>query len=125
VCAYDECASDSDCTTNAVCICRETMLMAGVTGDPSWNTWCARAGNCRLDSDCGPGGYCSPSAQFQCSRMTYYYNYFCHTADDECVNDSDCPSQPTQSTLKPKADCAYNPAVGHWACSSADICSDG
>jgi hypothetical protein len=45
-----------------------------------------KKGNCRIDSDCGPGGYCSPATD-ACGAVLGYY---CHTAADECVNDDDC-----------------------------------
>ncbi len=53
-CSYDQCSSDSDCEGGAPCECRASgsSVVANV---------CLTGGNCRDDSDCGPGGYCSPS----------------------------------------------------------------
>jgi hypothetical protein len=114
-CSYDACSSDSDCS--GVCVCRETAL-PGVVPDPSRPTLCTGAGNCRVDSDCGSGGYCSPSAAFQCGDQQWQYDaFYCHTPMDECINDADC-------SLQGNAFCAYNPAVGHWACSTG-MCIDG
>src|SRR5580692_1375818 len=54
VCSYDACGSDSDCPGDEPCECRTSA------SDAQANS-CLTGGNCRLDSDCGPGGYCSPS----------------------------------------------------------------
>ena len=116
VCSYDQCSSDSDCG-NDVCICRETALPS-VTADPSRPTFCGPAGNCKVDSDCGAGGYCSPSAAFQCGPgRPDYFGYYCHTPADECTNDSDCAAQGN-------AFCAYDTGMQRWACSTG-MCPDG
>jgi hypothetical protein len=52
-CTYDECARNDDCPSGA-CLCRESS-------ESSAANECFDAGDCRLDSDCGPGGFCSPS----------------------------------------------------------------
>lgn len=94
-CSYDECFSDSDCGGRVPCECRASVSSA----DPNV---CLTGSNCRVDSDCGPGGYCSPSIE---GLSTAYY---CHTPDDTCANDSDCPmNQPT---------CALDTISGHWGC---------
>jgi hypothetical protein len=41
--------------------------------------------------------------------------YFCHTCDDECVNDSDCGGSDGYGDPY----CMYNQSVGHWMCSTA------
>ena len=116
MCTYDDCASDNDCGST-VCLCRETPL-PGIQPDPARRTICAGSGNCKVDSDCDGGGYCSPSPAFQCGSDHWdYYGYYCHTGGDECINDSDCAPQGN-------AFCAYNPAVQHWACSTGS-CEDG
>lgn len=53
-CSYDNCTQDSDCAANAPCACRSS------NSDIGPNT-CATGSNCRVDADCGPGGFCSPS----------------------------------------------------------------
>ena len=53
-CSYDQCFGDSDCMGGAPCECRASS--ASVVP----NT-CLGESNCAVDSDCGPGGYCSPS----------------------------------------------------------------
>jgi hypothetical protein len=115
VCTYDRCASDNVCA-GTVCICRETAL-PGIQPDPARRTTCSAGGNCKVDSDCDDGGYCSPSPGFQCPNYWDYDGYYCHTGRDECINDSDCAPQGN-------AVCAYNPAVQHWACSTG-YCADG
>lgn len=52
-CTYDECASDDACASGP-CQCRPS-------GESSEANRCENAGNCRVDADCGPGGFCSPS----------------------------------------------------------------
>jgi hypothetical protein len=53
-CTYDTCFSDSDCPNSQPCECRQT------DSDSAANT-CETGGNCRIDADCGQGGYCSLS----------------------------------------------------------------
>jgi hypothetical protein len=96
-CSYDECFADTDCPSNQPCDCRQSAT------DNAPNT-CVGGSQCRIDSDCGPGRYCSPSAgygSFNCG-----YAYFCHTAADTCVNDTDCDS----------GRCQYDSTAGHWHC---------
>jgi hypothetical protein len=99
-CYYDDCFSDSDCTGSA-CLCRASA------SDSSPN-FCATAGDCRTDSDCGQGGYCSPSlVGYVCVCTSPAFcdgscgpdctcgnscgqGYYCHTKRDTCVDDTDC-----------------------------------
>ena len=67
-CSYDECSSDSDCPANTPCACRPSI------SDTAPNS-CATESNCRIDADCGPGGFCSPSL----------LNNFC-----QCISASFC-----------------------------------
>ena len=108
-CTYDTCSSDTDCSST-VCHCRE---------DPPaiyWGTqtFCFSSGNCRSDSDCGPGGYCSPSPSPGCGPGSWY-GFFCHTASDECTNDGDC--------AQGNAYCAYDATRSHWICATGS-CPD-
>ncbi|HEY2404917.1 MAG TPA: hypothetical protein VGI10_02895 [Polyangiaceae bacterium] len=74
-CTYDGCASDDDCPNATPCHCRSSAA--------SWEAdYCATNSNCRIDADCGPGGYCSPS---YCDL-----SYHCHSPADACTDDSDC-----------------------------------
>jgi hypothetical protein len=95
VCACDQCNHDSDCGPNGVCSC-----------DGSTGNICL-TGNCRVDSDCGPAGYCSPSsAGAGCGSSPT--GYYCHTPQDQCRADSDCPGFPYK--------CNYSAPAGFWAC---------
>jgi hypothetical protein len=93
---------------------------------------CETESNCRVDSDCGPRGYCSPSqveAFCMCPSAALCgdsgascsangkpvpcecgdacgHGYFCHTRDDTCVDDSDCPD----------GTCNYDTVVKRWTC---------
>ena len=96
-CSYDECASDSDCPSGVPCDCRTSA------SDNAANV-CVTGSACRIDSDCGSGGYCSPSSgfgSFHCQTA-----YFCHDAKDTCVDDTDCSPQK----------CQFDTTAGHWAC---------
>jgi hypothetical protein len=126
-CSYDLCASDSDCPDNAPCLCRDSASSGAAN-------YCYGGGNCRVDSDCGPGGYCSPSLVNQlcaclgvpcppdaggacsvngmpvpCNCDPCGHGYFCHTKQDSCVDDGDCQSG---------AACNYDAFNGKWACST-------
>jgi hypothetical protein len=109
-CTYDECFTDSNCPSGAPCICRGSSSL-----DNSWNT-CEPGGNCVVDSDCG-GRYCSPSpvpTVEECGGTSpYLFPYYCHTAMDACVDDSDCFVDGGNPFF-----CVYDPQARHWACSS-------
>jgi hypothetical protein len=100
-CSYDQCATDGDCAGTA-CVCRPdaTSVVANV---------CASSkSQCRLDSDCGAGGYCSPSESSDVFCFSPDLDYFCHTPADECIDDTDCAN----------GGCNYDPSVKHWKCGS-------
>jgi hypothetical protein len=124
-CSYDACASDSDCLDNVPCQCRASA------SDSEANT-CASASNCRIDSDCGPGGFCSPSvvdnfcdcpSTALCGPDVHCWagntpvpcscgdgcghGYYCHTPNDTCLDDSDCVGQGT---------CNYDRLNNLWFC---------
>jgi hypothetical protein len=94
-CSYDTCTDDSQCSGNIPCICRTSA------SDPTANV-CATGSQCRVDADCGPGGYCSPSDTMSCTTA-----YFCHTPSDICVNDSDCNGT---------GGCNYDATQMRWQC---------
>jgi len=106
----DGCLSDTDCPSGNVCSC---------SGNPfGWDfispyNACV-AGNCRLDSQCATG-FCSPSASARCGPPDGVAGYYCRTLDDLCVIDQDCISDPVDGGSQ-AGYCAYDPAVGHWAC---------
>ena len=126
-CSYDECSTDSNCGAKTPCICRSSST------DNSANI-CDVGGNCAVDSDCGPCGYCSPSFE-TCEDTTnsnlhaegeyfggpspYYDPYYCHTPSDLCVNDSDCASLDAGIT---GFTCAYNAQDTRWECTQLTFC---
>jgi hypothetical protein len=67
------------------------------------------AGNCTVDSDCGSGGYCSPSYGTSCGAYGGVAGYFCHTAEDQCTNDNQCVEGGTGY-------CGYQPTTNQWTC---------
>jgi hypothetical protein len=70
-------------------------------------------GNCRVDSDCGPG-YCSPSVDS--NGCTGLVGYYCHTPSDECIDDADC------SMKNGPMGCMYSTAQGRWTCQTIALC---
>jgi hypothetical protein len=109
-CTYDECFRDSNCPSGAPCICRGNSPI-----DNAWNT-CAAGGNCVVDSDCGPGGFCSPSPSPLLNGCEDPGPYYCHTASDTCTDNTDC------AVDGGRAFCAYDPKTQHWAC-NPELCA--
>jgi len=111
-CSYDACATDADCSTGGPCACRPAAQgQAIVAPVPATGNVCLM-GNCKVDADCGAGGYCSPSFG-SCGSYAGVVGYYCHTARDTCVDDSDCTARGGAG------DCRYNPTAGAWACSTS------
>jgi hypothetical protein len=105
-CSYDECFIDTDCTgATTACVCRAAAIAANV---------CVSA-NCRVDADCGPGGFCSPTLELTCGWGPVALR--CHTAADECTNDTECPQNVSNPIGAPY--CAYDPGKAHWVCSTS------
>jgi hypothetical protein len=127
VCSYDACSGDADCPGAQPCECRASAT------DLSPNS-CVSGSNCRVDADCGAGGFCSPSvvnafcfcpSPKLCDASTHCYagttevpcscgdacghGYFCHTAKDECVDDEDCAKGGT---------CNFDRVEGRWTCTT-------
>lgn len=98
-CVYDACYVDADCGAKRACDCG---------GEPSVGHHCMQ-GNCAVDADCGTNGYCSPSLG-GCGNYAGVVGNFCHTPNDECMNDDEC-------TDKPRGYCAYSQEAQKWQCS--------
>jgi hypothetical protein len=118
-CVYDACYSDAECSAadggaagagggggagGGACACN---------GGNGGNNVCL-SGGCRVDGDCGAGGFCSPTLG-SCGHYNTPEAYYCHTADDECVDDQDCATDGS-----PRGYCAYETTVGHWKCSTSE-----
>jgi hypothetical protein len=107
-CTYDTCVHDTDCMAGDLCVCHGSAYTGG-----DGNT--CMMGNCRVDSDCGAKGYCSPShGTSGCGGVTGYY---CHTATDQCVDDTDC-----QGGQGPEV-CAWSTASSRWQCQMELLCA--
>ncbi len=102
-CTYDLCFEDAACG-GFVCECG-----GGFRAD---NNVCLTRGDCLVDADCGaPGqGFCSPSLG-DCGFYSGVIAYYCHTPEDECIDDADCGGGDNY--------CAYDPNVGRWLCSNS------
>jgi len=106
-CTYDACLHDSDCT-GETCACHGSPY-TGQLGNR-----CV-PGNCHVDSDCGAGGYCSPSySPAGCGGLGGYY---CHTAVDQCIDDSDCADAGFLTV------CAYSTMNSRWECQQQVACA--
>jgi len=101
------CTSDAECGA-AVCECGEDFQCFG----PKRNV-CLTKGNCHVDADCGPGGFCSFSSDGAYCGM-YGNGYFCRTPNDQCTDDAECPREADGPTS-----CQFNATQGYWACASA------
>ena len=97
-CSYDTCFTDAECG-GMVCTCREF---------PNDANRC-EPGNCKVDADCGVGGYCSPSADPDKTNFGTT-GWWCHTASDTCADETDCTGNGEK--------CVYDPTLSHWTCSS-------
>jgi len=105
-CTYDTCTGDSDCMAGQLCACH-----GGAYAEGQGNT--CMPGNCRVDSDCGTNGYCSPTAGGGCGGVSGYY---CHTPQDQCVNDTDCGGQSGFSS------CQWSSGQDRWTCQTVFAC---
>jgi hypothetical protein len=74
-------------------------------------------GNCRIDADCGAGGYCSPSIGV--NTCGFLGGYYCHTPADACINDTDC----SQSGSGGPQVCTYSTTDGRWECTEELFCA--
>lgn len=119
-CTYDMCFYDSDCPCNQPCECRSSA-------SSNEQNLCMTESNCRVDADCGAGGYCSPSLVRESGgcwdaelcqpdsgsclgchcQANCGLGYFCHTPNDACIDDSDCKM----------GVCAYRIDDNRWRCS--------
>ncbi len=111
-CTYDACLTDHDCGTG-LCQCRATSRDV--------NSCRPVDGNCSIDNDCGPTGrgFCSPSKSLNCDNLDYVVGFYCHTNDDECVDDSDCPNIQSNAGR-----CAWDAVDVRWACATGLQCYD-
>jgi hypothetical protein len=106
-CTYDTCSGDSACPTGETCACHQSPYT-----NNQGNT-CVQ-GNCRVDSDCGTNGYCSPADNtMSCGSLLGYY---CHTSADQCIDDSDC------SSMSGFQVCTYVATSSRWECKTQGLC---
>jgi Cys-rich repeat protein len=108
-CSYDSCLHDTDCPSGDTCACHGSPFVAG-------GNFCIKSG-CRVDSDCGAGGYCSPA--YNTGSCGSLLGYYCHTPKDQCVNDSDCVGDGGGLPEK----CSYSTSSGYWMCMKYGLCA--
>jgi hypothetical protein len=107
-CTYDACVHDSDCKTGELCVCH------GSAYSPGGNT--CLPGNCRVDADCGAGGFCSPSPP-DTTNTGSVAGYYCHTPMDACTNDSDCAKAGGALDV-----CVWSGKQSRWMCERQTPC---
>lgn len=76
---------------------------------------------CHVDADCKSvaglgGGYCSPTLG-SCGHYSKAVGYYCHTAEDECIDDEDCK---IDGQLGARPYCKFEQSIGHWKCSNQE-----
>jgi hypothetical protein len=109
-CTYDTCMQDANCPTGDTCACHGSAYTDGE------GNVCV-PGNCRVDADCGAGGYCSPSVDTMgCGGGVA--GYYCHTPQDQCVNDSDCGEGGGGEGV-----CVFSTSAGYWQCTVLGVCA--
>jgi hypothetical protein len=99
-CSFDECLADGDCR-DGVCGCSTDYSGGNSLYRPNV---CVQAG-CHVDSDCGSGGFCSPSR----GRCGAFEGFFCHCSSDPCVD-------PTTDCAGGRGSCVYTPTVSEFTC---------
>ena len=109
-CSYQECMHDTDCPAGKTCACLDAPYAGG--------SFTCVPGNCRVDADCGAGGYCSPSSTTGICGDSLA-GYYCHTARDLCVDDSDCPATPGSPDVP---GCVYSAMDSRWECDELPVC---
>ena len=116
VCTYDTCMQDTDCPHGQTCACHgSAYVISGST--------CV-AGNCRVDADCGAGGYCSPSPALSACGNGVPAGYYCHTTGDLCIDDSNCTATNTVNNANAGGlpMCAYSTTDTRWECFFTGAC---
>jgi hypothetical protein len=99
--------TDADCSGGQVCACSSDYYGGNTAYHPNL---CVPA-NCHVDADCGPAGYCSPTAGY----CGIYEGFYCHKAADTCIDAaSDCGACGNA--------CVYSPQAAAFVCGRA-ICA--
>jgi hypothetical protein len=99
-CSFDQCLTDADCDAG-VCSCANDYY----GGNGAYHSNVCVPASCRLDSDCGAGGFCSPSPGY-CGSVSGYH---CHGNADSCVDETmDCAGCGNA--------CTYSPEVAAFVC---------
>jgi len=132
-CSYDECYGDSDCPGNAPCACRSSATDSAANACATASN-CRVDTDCGPDGFCSPSlvgstcaclseTFCKPG-EASCSvtgpnGVTVQVpcmcsgncgkGYFCHSAKDSCINDSDCPDGRT---------CNFDLTSQSWVCTA-------
>lgn len=110
-CTTDACVADTDCPNGQTCACHGSPYTSG------YGSACV-PGNCRVDADCGAGGYCSPSSKTSLCGDSVA-GYYCHTAQDLCTDDGDCSATPG---VVGSPGCVFSTADSRWECITRPEC---
>lgn len=101
------CDSAADCNDGEACFCANATFVQTTSGQNPANT-CLPA-QCKSETDCGSFA-CAVSVD-GCRR---YAGAFCHTAEDDCQFNDDCPDHTYR--------CAFASGENRWTCQQFAIC---
>lgn len=106
-CYDSQCYRVGGCTTNDDCAAGEVCLCSGRQPSVDYNGNACVSADCETDADCN-GYECGATDGGHCS----VYMLRCHTAEDECHGNAQCPSD--------RHWCAFTGT--RWECIEPDIC---
>jgi hypothetical protein len=111
LCVYDHCVSDAECPAGQACACNPI----------EFGNSCV-TGGCRVDADCGEGGFCGPEVPPCDDQIS---GYQCYSPKDTCSSDSDCPDDciPHESLICPDTYSCRASSGEPWSCQAGVICN--
>ena len=102
----DACTTDDQCGDRRVCSC------FSANNPRTGGNVCSAPGQCKVDGDCPAGRVCTASYTLTCAQP-FAVIYACHSADDDCNNDSECTSPSGRGVTNL---CTFRPERGTWGC---------
>ncbi|MFY0539465.1 hypothetical protein [Nannocystis pusilla] len=100
------CHTDEECGPDRACVCDVTWGDDHPDSGPFYRTSSCVYAECLTDADCAFGMRCGVDTQCE-----HIIGLFCHTPEDGCEGDADCPEHCGYSQTDERWFC-----VGHWFC---------
>ncbi|WP_434419266.1 hypothetical protein [Nannocystis pusilla] len=100
------CHTDEECGPDKACVCNVTRSDDPPYSRPFYRTTSCVWAECRTDADCAFGMRCGVDTQ--CNHVI---GLFCHTPEDGCEGDADCPER-----------CGYSQTDKRWFCVGHVFC---